>query len=229
MKKILSIVMVLCILMSCVVVSQITAFAENNSTQKVYLKYSKDNLNDSFPLVQKSQSGNYRLYAYCCPLYGNTVNFSTDEGGAFKPIVCKLESEDEDYLLFSADISQVGEIEPNADYVLQFYSQAMTWNLTMTKDCLGDTVVMTGESVMDSDMQTYYFVKWQNNTQCGMQTQLLPNNTLWCADKGCSYLPIYCPKAAFISDALNRHSVTTIWSDCGDGAVKPPRSYGILR
>lgn len=206
MKKFLSIILALCILMSC---AAITAFAEDTPSQKVYLAYPKENLSNDFPLVQKTKSGNYSLNAYCCPIYGNTSDFVTDDGGAFKPIVCKLEREDEDYLIFSADISQVGAIEPNADYILQFYSKAMTWNLTMTEACLGDTVIMTGESVTDNDMQTYYLVKWQNTTLCGMQAQLLSDNKLWCAEKGCTYLPVYGPKASLISDSLSRYLITS--------------------
>jgi hypothetical protein len=68
---------------------------------------------------------------------------------------------------------------------------------------------MTGESVSDSDMETYYFVEWKNNPQCGMQARLLPSNTLWCAGKGCTYLPVHCPKAAFVSDALGKYLLTS--------------------
>ncbi len=180
-----------------------------SGSTEVFLKYPKDNLNSSFPLVQKTKTGKYRLYAYCLPLYGNSKQFGINNNGDLIKITCSLLFETDDYLYFSADTSKVGEMEPNADYILQFYTQAMTWTLTMTSECLGDVVVMSGESVTDSDMQTIYFAQWKNNPQCGMRAQLIPNNTFWQADKGCSFLPVYCPKAAFISDALNRYLITS--------------------
>lgn len=213
MKKLLSVFLTFCILLSCIAVSGIAATAAEEQAQLVYLKYPKDNLSTSFPLVRKSKSGTYRLYACCWPVYGNTLDFNMDESGYYKRLTCKLESEDDDYLTFSADISQAGVVEENADYMLIFYTQATTWNLTMTKDCLGDTVVMTGDSVMNSDEETVYFVSWQNDPQCGMAAQLISNNTIWCADKGCDMLPVYRPKAAFISDALSTKLITSYKND----------------
>ena len=184
-------------------------YEQESNSNEVFFAYQKKNLGENFPLVQKTSSGNYNLYAVCVPFYGNSNNFGLDENGTPLKIKCELLFENDDYLYFSADISKAGVMEPGADYILQFSSGAMTWNLTMTKECLGDTVVMTGESVSDSDMETYYFVEWKNNPQCGMQARLLPSNTLWCAGKGCTYLPVHCPKAAFVSDALGKYLLTS--------------------
>ena len=48
-----------------------------SGSTEVFLKYPKDKLNSRFPLVQKTKTGKYRLYAYCLPLYGNSKQFVT--------------------------------------------------------------------------------------------------------------------------------------------------------
>lgn len=205
MKKTISVILVFCMLLSCIAASGFTVFAEEDQPQVVYLACPKDNLNQTFPLVQKNKSGGYILYAGCWPGYGATAEFKDNDPWKMPAFKCQFEGEQGDYLMFSADISKVGTIEENADYVLQFFTNAMTWTLTMTSDCLGDTVVVADESVMNADGDTVYFADWKNNPQCGMRAQLLADNTLWCEDKGCDKLPVYAPKATFISDALNKY------------------------
>ena len=209
MKKILSILLIACILISCMAAAGVQAAAEEQA-QLVYLKYPKDNLNKSFPLVQTTKTGKYRLYAYCWTQAGYEAAIAAGDYEYPKRITCKFEEDQDSYLLFSADVSQAGVLQDNTDYLLQFFTQASTWTLTMTKECVGDTVEVTGESVKDSNEETVYFVSWQNNPKCGMLARLLPNNTLWCADKGCDKLPVYRPKATFISDALRDSLLHTV-------------------
>lgn len=184
-------------------------FEQEKNSEKVFFAYPKKNLGDKSPLMKKSSAGTYNFYCYCVPYYGNSNNFGLGENGEPVRNRCYLLFENDEYLYFRADMSNLGTMEQGADYILQFSGAAVTYNLTMTADCLGDTVVITGETVFDSDMQTQYLVEWKNNPQCGMQAQLLYNNTLWNADKGCAYLLVNCPKAAFISDALNKYLLTS--------------------
>ena len=139
--------------------------------------------------------------------------------------------------LYYFDTSKIGTIEDGADYALLFCtkdtsgSEHQTGNITLGKDCLGDTVYVTGDMVENTEDSTKMDFEgaWKNNSdKYGAKAAITSTGKI--VGK---YFPVYQPKAQIVSQFLCSWAVTNasiitpeiVQADCEELGVAPADVY----
>ena len=155
--------------------------------QKVNFRFPSDGTWKLSGLKINSRTGKANVYCYAYAIYGNTHKYSL--GWKTRTTQCLAVDEGSgltESKLFTFDLStsKYGGIEEGADYGIIFSTaadgQEQTCDLTMTTDCIGDTMyiapyydersgqtIATRENAADSTKLDYYAAWEINSDTCG--------------------------------------------------------------
>lgn len=189
--KIISLVLVLTMITSCFTGWSIcSVYAAENET-KVYFEV---------PTLE-SWGTTKSVYCHIYNVYGGTPLKNTSFQS--KAELCKKDAKTG---LYYFDTATLGTIEADADYALVFSTldseknSHQTCSITFGKDCLGDTVYVTGEMIENAkDSSKHDFEgAWKNNSdKFGAMTIITSTGKI----VG-NYLPIHQPKEQIVSQFL---------------------------
>lgn len=211
--KFISLVLAVVLAVSCF--ASIAVFpASAEGEQKVYFEYPGSSVwtKDNLKVNGRSHLANVYCYAYA--IYGNTSKYTCGWQTRTTQSFCEDWATDQN--IFSFDLSTKGTIEDNADYGIIFSTAAdggkQTVDLTMTADCIGDTmyvtpytdpntgeVYTTRQNAADSHKVDYY-AAWKNSTTCGPKATI---SSLGALLPG--MFPAIQPKAQQLSNALKQY------------------------
>ena len=155
--------------------------------QNVNFRFPSDGTWKLSGLKINSRTGKANVYCYAYAIYGNTHKYSL--GWKTRTTQCLAVDEGNgltESKLFTFDLStsKYGGIEEGADYGIIFSTaadgQEQTCDLTMTTDCIGDTMyiapfydersgqtIATRENAADSNKFDYYAAWEKNSDTCG--------------------------------------------------------------
>lgn len=156
------------------------------------------------------------VYCHLYNVYGGTALPET--GWQTRAEKCKL---DDETGLFYFDTSKLGPIEEGADYALLFSTieadgttSHQTGNITLGKDCLGDTVYVTGgmvENTEDSSKMDYEGA-WKNNSdKYGAKAAITSTGKI--VGK---YFPVYQPKEQIVCQYIASWAVKNAGDPVGE-------------
>ena len=160
------------------------------------------------------------VYCHVYNVYGGTP--LTETSWQSKSELCK---KDKDTGLYYFDTSKIGTIEEGADYALLFSTvdtekgSHQTGNITLSKECLGDTVYVTGgmvENTEDSSKMDFEGA-WKNNSdKYGAMAAITSTGKI--VGK---YFPVYQPKEQKIAQYIAAWAVKN--AESTEGAVTPEK------
>ena len=160
------------------------------------------------------------VYCHVYNVYGGTP--LTETSWQSKSELCK---KDKDTGLYYFDTSKIGTIEDGADYALLFSTvdtekgSHQTGNITFSKECLGDTVYVTGgmvENTEDSSKMDFEGA-WKNNSdKYGAMAAITSTGKI--VGK---YFPVYQPKEQKIAQYIAAWAVKN--AESTEGAVTPEK------
>ena len=171
--------------------------------QKVYFQYPTDGTwGDASAVKVNSRSGLANVYCYAYSIYGNETKF-TEPAWEARSTQCTAEGND----VYSFDLSAYGVVEEGADYGIIFSTANgagyQTCDMTMTSDCIGDTIIITGETRENAadSKKTDYLAKWaKNDGVCGYKANITSLGNY--VD---GYFPAHQPKAQQLSNSLKSY------------------------
>ena len=175
--------------------------------------------------------GSY-VYCYTYNIYSDT-EFNTPSWQS-KSTLCKLDSTTG---LYYYDTLKIDPLQDDADYAVIFSfknsnnSCFQTCSVTFGKECIGDTLYLTGNTQqnIDNSTLTEYEAVWKNNSnKYGPLATITPE----CTIVG-QHFPIYQPKEIVIADAIAKWAVThadtytaeSVQKLCTDVEVEPIDVY----
>ena len=147
------------------------------------------------------------VYCHIYNVYGGSP--LTVTSWQTKSELCKQDAETG---LYYFDTSKLGTIEEGADYALLFSTldtdgiAHQTSNITFGKDCLGDTVYVTGDMVENTEDSTKLDFEgaWRNNSdKYGAKAAITSTGKI--VGK---YFPVYQPREQIVSQFLCSWAVT---------------------
>ena len=160
------------------------------------------------------------VYCHLYNVYGGTP--LTVTSWQSKSELCK---KDKDTGLYYFDTAKIGTIEEGADYALLFSTvdtekgSHQTGNITLSKECLGDTVYVTGgmvENTEDSSKMDFEGA-WKNNSdKYGAMAAITSTGKI--VGK---YFPVYQPKEQKIAQYIAAWAVKN--AENVEGAVTPEK------
>ena len=160
------------------------------------------------------------VYCHVYNVYGGTP--LTETSWQSKSELCK---KDKDTGLYYFDTAKIGTIEEGADYALLFSTvdtekgSHQTGNITLSKECLGDTVYVTGgmvENTEDSSKMDFEGA-WKNNSdKYGAMAAITSTGKI--VGK---YFPVYQPKEQKIAQYIAAWAVKN--AESTEGAVTPEK------
>ena len=160
------------------------------------------------------------VYCHVYNVYGGTP--LTETSWQSKSELCK---KDKATGLYYFDTSKIGTIEEGADYALLFSTvdtekgSHQTGNITLSKECLGDTVYVTGgmvENTEDSSKMDFEGA-WKNNSdKYGAMAAITSTGKI--VGK---YFPVYQPKEQKIAQYIAAWAVKN--AENVEGAVTPEK------
>ena len=160
------------------------------------------------------------VYCHVYNVYGGTP--LTETSWQSKSELCK---KDKDTGLYYFDTAKIGTIEEGADYALLFSTvdtekgSHQTGNITLSKECLGDTVYVTGgmvENTEDSSKMDFEGA-WKNNSdKYGAMAAITSTGKI--VGK---YFPAYQPKEQKIAQYIAAWAVKN--AESVEGAVTPEK------
>lgn len=160
------------------------------------------------------------VYCHVYNVYGGTP--LTVTSWQSKSELCKKDSATG---LYYFDTSKLGTIEDGADYALLFSTVDtekgihQTGNITLGKDCLGDTVYVTGEMVENTEDSSKLDFEgaWKNNSdKYGAMAAITSTGKI--VGK---YFPVYQPKEQKIAQYIAAWAVKN--AESVEGAVTPEK------
>ena len=160
------------------------------------------------------------VYCHVYNVYGGTP--LTETSWQSKSELCK---KDKDTGLYYFDTAKIGTIEDGADYALLFSTvdtekgSHQTGNITLSKECLGDTVYVTGGMVENTEDSTKmdFVGAWKNNSdKYGAMAAITSTGKI--VGK---YFPVYQPKEQKIAQYIAAWAVKN--AESTEGAVTPEK------
>ena len=209
--KFISLLLAVLMVCSCFAgLTVMTAGAAETPSQKIYFKYPETGAwGDPSTVKVNNRNKTAAVYCYVYSIYGNENPLKVFAFGA-NGTACTAEGNN----VYSFDMAKystvegVAAIEDNADYGIIISAKNgntyQTTDLTMSKECLGDSIVITEmtptrENAADSSKKDFC-AKWENTTSCGMRASITSlNNVLDGA------FPSHMPKAKPLSDQLKKY------------------------
>ena len=156
------------------------------------------------------------VYCHVYNVYGGTPLKETSWQS--KSELCKKDSATGRYYF---DTAKIGTIEEGADYALLFSTidtekgSHQTGNITLSKECLGDTVYVTGEMVENTEDSSKMDFEgaWKNNSdKYGAKAAITSTGKI--VGK---YFPVYQPKEQIIAQYIASWAVKN--AESAEGAV----------
>ena len=160
------------------------------------------------------------VYCHLYNVYGGTPLKETSWQS--KSELCKKDSATGRYYF---DTAKIGTIEEGADYALLFSTidtekgSHQTGNITLSKECLGDTVYVTGEMVENTEDSSKMDFEgaWKNNSdKYGAKAAITSTGPI--VGK---YFPVYQPKEQSIAQYIASWAVK--YAESAEGAVTPEK------
>ena len=160
------------------------------------------------------------VYCHLYNVYGGTPLKETSWQS--KSELCKKDSATGRYYF---DTAKIGTIEEGADYALLFSTidtekgSHQTGNITLSKECLGDTVYVTGEMVENTEDSSKMDFEgaWKNNSdKYGAKAAITSTGKI--VGK---YFPVYQPKEQIIAQYIASWAVKN--AESAEGAVTPEK------
>ena len=160
------------------------------------------------------------VYCHVYNVYGGSK--LTGTSWQAKSELCKKDAATGRYYF---DTSTLGTIEEGADYALLFSTKDtdkavhQTGNITFSKECLGDTVYVTGEMVENTEDSSKLDFEgaWKNNSdKYGAKAAITSTGKI--VGK---YFPVYQPKEQIIAQYIASWAVKNVAST--EGAVTPEK------
>ena len=160
------------------------------------------------------------VYCHVYNVYGGSTLKETSWQS--KSELCKKDSKTG---LYFFDTSKIGTIEEGADYALLFSTidtekgSHQTGNITLSKECLGDTVYVTGEMVENTEDSSKMDFEgaWKNNSdKYGAKAAITSTGKI--VGK---YFPVYQPKEQIIAQYIASWAVKN--AESAEGAVTPEK------
>ena len=160
------------------------------------------------------------VYCHVYNVYGGTP--LTETSWQSKSELCK---KDKATGLYYFDTSKIGTIEEGADYALLFSTidtekgSHQTGNITFSKECLGDTVYVTGKMVENTEDSSKLDFEgaWKNNSdKYGAKAAITSTGKI--VGK---YFPVYQPKEQIIAQYIASWAVKN--AESAEGAVTPEK------
>lgn len=160
------------------------------------------------------------VYCHMYNVYGGTP--LTETSWQSKSEKCKQDAETG---LYYFDTSKIGTIEEGADYALLFSTtdtegaSHQTGNITLAKECLGDTVYVTGDMVENTEDSSKMDFEgaWRNNSdKFGAKAAITSTGKI--VGK---YFPVYQPKEQIVSQYIASWAVKN--AEIPDAAVTPEK------
>ena len=210
--KLISLLLSVLMVCSCFAgLTVVTASAADAPEQLIYFEYPTDgSWGDASAVKVNKRNQLTNIYCYVYAVYGNenplhVYAFNANKT-AMKKVGDNLYSFD---MAVYSDLDGVAAIEDGADYGVIIATVNgkgyQTTDLTMTKDCLGDTIYITEttpsrENAADSSKKDFC-AAWRNNSdKCGIKAGITSlNNVLP------GYFPASMPKAKPLSDSLKKY------------------------
>ncbi|MGN0502394.1 MAG: dockerin type I repeat-containing protein [Ruminococcus sp.] len=164
------------------------------------------------------------VYCHVYNVYGGSP--LTETAWQSKSEKCKQDTETG---LYYFDTSKIGTIEEGADYALLFSTtdtdggSHQTSNVTLGKECLGDTVYVTGEMVENTEDSNKLDFEgaWKNNSdKFGAKAAITSTGKI--VGK---YFPVYQPKEQIVSQYIASWTVKN--AEIPDAAVTPEKLTNI--
>lgn len=164
------------------------------------------------------------VYCHVYNVYGGSK--LTETSWQSKTELCKKDSATG---LYYFDTSKVGTIEEGADYALLFSTvdtekgSHQTGNITFSKECLGDTVYVTGDMVENTEDSSKLDFEgaWKNNSdKYGAKAAITSTGKI--VGK---YFPVYQPKEQIVAQYIASWAVKNVEST--EGAVTPEKLTAI--
>ena len=186
--------------------------------QTIYFQFPDESVWNHEGLKINARTGKANVYCYAHAIYGNTYDYKL--GWKTRATQCKAvgstTTEIVNSTLFSFDLANVentSPIEAGADYGIVFSTEAIgqnqTCELTMTTDCIGDTVVVTPytnpvsgdvlvtrENAMNSNAVDYY-AAWKYHENYGPKIEVSSTGKILSG-----LYPHKQPKAQILSNAF---------------------------
>ena len=213
MKKsfiIISLTLVLTMIISCFTGWSICSVSAAENETKVYFE------------VPTLESWGTTKYVYChiYNVYGGAPLKNTSFQS--KAELCKKDAKTD---LYYFDTASLGTIEEGADYALVFSTQDIdakshyTCSITFGKECLGDTVYVTGEMIENAEdsSKLEFDGAWKNNSD-KFGAMAVINSTGKIVGK---YFPIYQPREQIVSQFL------ASWAVQNADIITPEKVEGI--
>lgn len=160
------------------------------------------------------------VYCHVYNVYGGSK--LTETSWQAKSELCKKDAATGRYYF---DTSTLGTIEEGADYALLFSTKDtdkavhQTGNITFSKECLGDTVYVTGEMVENTEDSSKLDFEgaWKNNSdKYGAKAAITSTGKI--VGK---YFPVYQPKEQIIAQYIASWAVKN--AESVEGAVTPEK------
>ena len=160
------------------------------------------------------------VYCHLYNVYGGTP--LTETSWQSKSELCKKDTATG---LYYFDTAKLGTIEEGADYALLFSTvdtekgSHQTGNITLSKECLGDTVYVTGEMVENTEDSSKMDFEgaWKNNSdKYGAKAAITSTGKI--VGK---YFPVYQPKEQIVAQYIASWAVKN--AESVDGAVTPEK------
>lgn len=160
------------------------------------------------------------VYCHLYNVYGGTPLKETSWQS--KSELCK---KDKATGLYYFDTAKIGTIEEGADYALLFSTidtekgSHQTGNITLSKECLGDTVYVTGEMVENTEDSSKMDFEgaWKNNSdKYGAKAAITSTGKI--VGK---YFPVYQPKEQIVAQYIASWAVKN--AESAEGAVTPEK------
>ena len=160
------------------------------------------------------------VYCHVYNVYGGSK--LTGTSWQAKSELCKKDAATGRYYF---DTSTLGTIEEGADYALLFSTKDtdkavhQTGNITFSKECLGDTVYVTGEMVENTEDSSKLDFEgaWKNNSdKYGAKAAITSTGKI--VGK---YFPVYQPKEQIIAQYIASWAVKN--AESAEGAVTPEK------
>ncbi len=195
-SKIISIVLAAVLAMSCF--AGLSLFSASAADETTYIYFEVPTL--------ESWGTTKSVYCHIYNVYGGSALDTASWGSRAEQC-----TKDSATGLYYFDTTKVGTIEDGADYAVLFYTQDtnkaehQTGNVTLGKDCLGDTIYVTGEMIENTEdsAKMDFEGAWRNNSdKYGAKAALTSTGKI--VGK---YFPRYQPKEQIVSQFLRSWAV----------------------